>query len=439
LPPRLAVLQSLTGAWELIDGEQFRFPDAGELAEVAALVGQGWFLLDGAPLYACLPAVWPRAQRCWVPDRLPKVRHQSDERRDWVLPWSPQDHDSADADLSALTTECGLPPAPPGRIWLLRSPWAPIATELVLHLIDLRCEDRGLMLVPADYTTAARELLGWDEEQIWAWWPGPSGVVARAWREQGRTGEAAVPVVLAGLGPAALNALERDGLSQAQAVAWAQVLQESGTDTGTGTDVLNQIRGWRALGLPADPPPHLGEVATDLTLAQAGVWITAGFDLAAVAKLMDIGVASSAHWRAAGLDAQQTREVWDADHTLTVAELRAFEAVGLDWQEQLAWIAHGFDADTANRWHRLEVTPMLARVWRSVGLRAEDALAHTDGAEEVGLPPGVQAGWFAYDEDPRQRHYSVNDPPGTRGRIAREHRSRRHDRTHGPDDDPGGP
>jgi hypothetical protein len=183
---------------------------------------------------------------------------------------------------------------------------------------------------------------------------------------------------------------------------------------------------WRALGLPADPPAQLADIAAHLTVVKVQEWLTAGFDLAALQQLNGTDVATAARWCAAGLTVEQTLQVLDADPTLTETELPAFDAAGIDWHDALVWIAHGFDDAAASQWRRLDVTPMLARVWRSVGLTAIDTLSQTHPGDQVGLPPGVQIGWHAPNDDPRQRHYSVIDPPGTRGRIAREHRARDH-------------
>jgi len=109
---------------------------------------------------------------------------------------------------------------------------------------------------------------------------------------------------------------------------------------------------------------------------------------------------------------------------MSETELHAFDAVGIGWPDRLEWVAHGFDAVTAEQWQCLDVTPMLARVWRSAGLTAEDALTPTGHGEDIGLPPGVQLGWYGYGDTPRERHYGVEDPPGTRGRIARQQRAR---------------
>lgn len=87
LPPRLAELAALSGPRELAPGEDLPFASPDELPEVRALAQHGWLALDGAPMWSCLPAVWPVEHRCWVPDRLPPFRKGSDGRRRWVCPW----------------------------------------------------------------------------------------------------------------------------------------------------------------------------------------------------------------------------------------------------------------------------------------------------------------------------------------------------------------
>ncbi len=419
LPPRLAELRALSRRRDLLAGERWGFPSAEELPEVAALVRSGWFALDGAPLHACLPAVWPGEHRCWVPDRLPQVRHRFDGQRRWVEPWSPQDRTEAREHVVTIADECGLPPPPFGRIWLIRSPWPSIAVEVLLHLIGRRCDQRELPLLPDGFTAAARELVGWGEQQLWAWWPGPTGAAARAWRQRGRDGSQAASAVLAGLDPEMTGVLAEGGLTEVQAVAWAQALDVS------GPAAVAQVPRWRALGLPPDPPPQLAGVAGCLTVGQVGAWLAAGFDLAAVEQLSGCDVPTALRWRAAGLSPEQTRQVMEADPTLTEGELSAFDTAGIDWPDQLAWIAHGFDADAAATWRRFDVTPMLARAWRSVGRNASDALAQADSGG-VGLPPGIEVGWIAFGTDPRDRHYGVADPPGTRGQFAQEHRGGDH-------------
>ena len=99
--------------------------DVDDLDEVAEARRQGWFPLGEAPLWCFVPAVWPADARVWVRDR--RIRHltkQCEDGRLERMPWSAADYFEVEDDYNRFLTEYGVPPRPPGRIWLLRLPAA---------------------------------------------------------------------------------------------------------------------------------------------------------------------------------------------------------------------------------------------------------------------------------------------------------------------------
>lgn len=104
--------------WEPVDSD-----DPSDLPEVAAARALGWELAHEAPLWCFLPAVWEHDARAWVRDL--RVRHASGGRPGEPIrraPWSTWDYADIEADANTLLAECGLPPRPFGRLWLLRPP-----------------------------------------------------------------------------------------------------------------------------------------------------------------------------------------------------------------------------------------------------------------------------------------------------------------------------
>ena len=151
LPPRLAALLAVRTRQPWDDR---RFPHPRELPEVAALERQGWYAFDDAPYHLCLPAVWPRAHR-WVRDRLPKVSFGNDT----VEPWSTADVARMAAHYGEVARECGLPPPPPGRLWLVRSPWPGQTVPDLFAAFERGLAERGLRPTTACLTDVAREVL----------------------------------------------------------------------------------------------------------------------------------------------------------------------------------------------------------------------------------------------------------------------------------------
>jgi hypothetical protein len=339
-----------------------------------------------------LVTAWPAHHRCWVPDRLPRFRWSRRGDDTWWEPW--QDKDQDDDHLRSLTDEAGLPPAPRGRIWLLRSPWPSVGVETLLRLVAKRtyelqppehCED----VVPRLATL--RELLSWSEEELWAWWDDD---VALAWRSAGRQGNDVDPLLLRGLSPVDVAAADLD---EHRLLVWADLLDER------GSELVDLVLRWRAV-LGDEPPARLPDTEPE----QAAAWMAAGFAL----EESDCGLslADALAWTASGVLLPEAVELRRADPLLTIGEALAF-----DVPDRLRWVEDGFDADDARAWHALGVHPGEARVWRSQGLTPADA-----ARAQQPLPPGTEVGWFGFGDGSRpSRRYGVTDPPGTRGSTAR--------------------
>lgn len=423
LPDRLADLAALTGRRPLGPDETWTWPGAAELPEVRALAPDGWRPLEPAPLHWCLPAVWPADHRCWVPDRLPRISVASDGDRQWLHPTDPGRGDLTE-DLATAASECGLPAPPPGRLWLLRSPWPSLGLDVVLLLVARHREQRDLRDTWVGFTAAARELLTWPEDRIWTWWDGPEHAAALSWRHRGETGEQVADLVRAGLGPTDLATLTRPadpgaGLSREQAVAWCEAVGE------VGGAAVERIRDWRAAGLPAEPPRHVSWLLHQITPEELAAWSGTGFAVEDVARLAGLPLEVAVAWRAAGFPAVEVERLLSADPTLTPVEAAAFDAAGVAPGDRVRWVEAGFDAAAARAWTGLDVLPGEARVWRSVGHRPADAARlRAEGAGP--LPPGVHVGWSATGGNTRaNRRYGVTDPPGTRGRTAGQESRRR--------------
>ncbi len=409
LPTRLAELAGLTGQREIGFDEHWRWPSAEELPEVRALAAERWHPLEEAPLYGCLPAVWPVRHRCWVPDRLPKVSEGYDGTRRWLEPWGEECHRDLDAELAEQAATCGLPAPPRGRLWLLRSPWPSLGTPVVLHLIARLCDERELPVMTDGVTEAARELLGWPENEVWAWWDGPDAEVALSWRARGRVGEEVAPLVLADLGPEEAEGLGEAGLTEDQAVAWCTAVGE------TGSAAIATIRAWRELGLPADPPDDPGGVLIEISPEKAAAWLEADFGLAAIGELCMLPLESAVAWRDRDFAPAEVGRLLEADWTLTPDEAAAFDTAGIGPDERLRWVEDGFDAASAAAWTETGVLPAEARVWRSLGQGPKYARRYGRPLppEVVGLTVTAIGG-----HDRADLRYGVIDPPGTRGRTA---------------------
>lgn len=423
LPARLVelVLLGVRGDSRTLEpGERWVSPSAEELPEVQALTVDGWRPLGEDPMTVVLPAVWPARHRCWVPDRLPRMSTTVSlpEGRRSVQARSEGDTARAAADVVAAATECGLPAPPPGRLWLVRSPWPSLGLEVVLAMLHQRRDELGLDWGSSGVAEAAGGLLTWSEEQVWSWWEGPQADVARAWRRLGRTGQDVAPLVVAGLGPADMVRLSSPvtdggaGLSERSAVAWVE--RAGGPDAPS---TVQAIVGWRALGLPVDPPDDEHRVLHHTSPAVAGAWLTDGFSLADVGVWLGVSLQSARLWRDSGFTPEQAQALLTADPTLTPDDAVAYDDVGIAADTRPLWVEAGFDASAARDWTGADTFPQEARVWRAMGLSLDDARRH----RAVGggaLPDDVQVGWVAFGTGRADRNYGVTDPPGTRGRLA---------------------
>lgn len=119
-----------------IDSSPARFPgvsgdgfapvesdDPGDMPVVLAASRQGYEPAPEAPMWTFLPAVWPASARAWILDtRIRHARISCDGKPAQVVPWCTADYFEVEADANELLVECGLPPRPAGRLWLLKSP-----------------------------------------------------------------------------------------------------------------------------------------------------------------------------------------------------------------------------------------------------------------------------------------------------------------------------
>ncbi|MGH9010019.1 MAG: hypothetical protein ACRDYF_09265, partial [Acidimicrobiia bacterium] len=402
------------------------------LPEVAALLSAGWRVADRSPMWSFLPAVWPQGRRCWVHDRLPRFSWSTPRRRGHptvITPWTGDVADDLHGFATELLESVGLPPPPRGRIWLLRSPWPSIGVTTAMSLLAVRAPElggRGGLLEPA-LVDAAREVLGWDEERVWAWWPGERGEIARAWRALGRVGEDAADVIAARLSPELLVAYDRRGFDEAAALAWAGTLHLGG---GEG---LKAAAAWAGLGLLPD------DVDWGLSNADPGevaVWLAEGFRLDEVRSLRGVPLDEAKAWKAAGVPSDEVADLLSADGTLTPAAAQRFVELEITGADRRQWVEYGFDASEARAWTDLDVVPNEADVWRAAGfdpVAAAPRLSEIPAGSPripvgdypwaisrgfwVGGPAGRPAGEPIDFTDPdvrRALHYSIDDLGNTR-------------------------
>ncbi len=409
-------------------GELWEDPQAEELPEVQALAADGWRPLGEDPMVQMLPALWPSQHRCWVPDRLPRMMtsvcqqwgEPAPSKRATLQPWSERVTAGEAARLAELAAECGLPEPPPGRLWLLRSPWPTLGLEVVLSMLHRRCEQLGIHWDPSGNLRVAGELLSWTEAQVWDSWRGPQADAARAWEQLGRVGQDVAALVIAELGPADTARLTAPvgaggaGLSEAQAVAWAEALRLADADC-----VVEAVIGWRALGLPAEPPQDEDDVLEYRTPAEAADWLTQGFSFEDMGVWLGVSLQSAQVWRDSGFPQVQARALLQADPTVTPSEAVTFDEVGIVADARPGWLEAGFTAEQARAWTEVDVFPQEARVWRSMGRGIDDARRHR-AAGGGAVPDDIEVGWSGFGPGRADRGYGVTDPPGTRGRLASE-------------------
>jgi hypothetical protein len=417
LPPRLAALAGLTEPTNVPEKDPlWRWPAAEELPEVRVLMAQGWYPLDGSPLHGLLPTAWPAEHRCWLPDRLPKVSHRYDGVLSYLVPAEAGRRTRASNELvEEEAVEAGLPLPPPGRIWLLRSPFRCVAMPVLLRLIWQRSEQVGHpgrpMGLPRDMVAAGRELASWSESEFLDWWTGREADAAQAWRALGRTPGEVAELVVRGLGPGDLEPLLRDGLTEADVVGWHDVL------AGTGRPLADTVRLWRGRGVGLDDTPLLTRLVW-WPDEEVAVWAEAGFGFPEMEQLAGVPLVRATQWRDAGYLPADIVALLQADELLSPVEAGAFTEAGITGPELLTWVECGFAADEAAAWTAVDVRAQEARVWRAAGLGPS---AVEDGRH---LPPDYElGGWIFPPADPRDLVHQIDDPPGTRGRVATRRRA----------------
>lgn len=96
--------------------------DARTLSLAIAAREDGFEVAPDAPLWLFLPVVWPVESRAWIRDnRIRRMRTMTEGR--WGdVPWGAADYFEVEASEQELIQAVGLPPRPPGRVWLLRPP-----------------------------------------------------------------------------------------------------------------------------------------------------------------------------------------------------------------------------------------------------------------------------------------------------------------------------
>lgn len=444
LPPGLAAHAEVarTGVPLRVDDD---YVEPELTPEVQVLVDQGWTDLTGPPSYYLVPAVWPAEHRCWVADRTPLVHREgrsTDTYYAWVrpldtfepAPWSRDQEVAADAE------EAGLPAPPPGRCWLVRSPWPDIEAGDVLWLMTHRAEAPFLTDEPydgeMDHVTRLRELLAMSGAQIAEAIDSDLDIdphrfvgLDRVQRElvEHQIGEADFQQWRAQLG------LSADAL-----LAWM------GSAQCVDAGIVDVVSAWRINGLPGDPPVDAARFA-GRDLAEVTAYLDAGFTLYDADLMEFVGVQRAVAWRAAGFSESDTYELLRADPDLTIDEARAFDRDELR-EARTDWIYWGFSADEALPWAAAGLSPSRARLWRAVGHTSSEVPLHDPEDVLVSVPPGLRPsgaasfGWFAYapfegqqgsvvhagHEMQMNEWDSVKDPPGTRGRGPRRRRGDPH-------------
>jgi hypothetical protein len=202
-----------------------------------------------------------------------------------------------------------------------------------------------------------------------------------------------------------------EGLTEREVGAWHDVL------AGTGRPLVETVRLWRGRGVDLRQTSLLTRLVW-LPEEEIAEWSEAGFGYAAMVQLAAVPLMRAIEWRDAGYDAAQTLALLRADELISPAEAQAFAAAGLDFRSLVRWVDCGFDADQAVAWTKVDVRPQEARVWRSLQGSPADVLPGQR------LPSGYEVGgWFLPPGgDLRDLVHPVDDPPGTRGRVARERR-----------------
>lgn len=62
------------------------------------------------------------------------------------VPWSTWDYFEIESDLNSSLTDCGFPPRPPGRLWLLKPPPQFVSLDETLRHLSASAESAGLLI-----------------------------------------------------------------------------------------------------------------------------------------------------------------------------------------------------------------------------------------------------------------------------------------------------
>jgi hypothetical protein len=419
LSPRLARLADVQATGIALTAEDpyaQGLPAADELAEVQALMREGWRPLDGAPLYCLLPAAWPADHRTWVPDRLPRVGMAATTDRYWgaIVPLPEDDEDRQDDYPAEQARAAGLPDPPTDRIWLLRSPWPRVAVAMIYDIIWSVVERTAGRDEIAQVYRVAKDVLTRDEERALNACPAETRELVEAWAQAGRVGETAATVIEQRVKPADLaDALSRTRLDEQTLLDWLASLE-----TDLNDDAIKFINTWRSTGLPGDPPS--GAVRfSERDPAELQAWLDADFDLYAAAQLELAGLDTAIRWRDAGFDEADTYELLRSDPALNPEEARAFDSAGPARDLRREWIYYGFNATRAEDWAATGLTPTEARLWRACDKQPADVQPDqrippqlTQRRRHIGISRSA-GGEISYPE-----WDDLDDPPGTRGRRA---------------------
>jgi hypothetical protein len=122
---------------------------------VRQLLADGWLRAPTAPVWAFLPAVWPRQLRAWVPAR--GTWYHAGPAALRYLPLSIDDVADLERDAAALCAAAGVPPCPPGRLWLLR-PIAGVTPKAVCEQSSQLVGD-GAFVASPELTEATRTVI----------------------------------------------------------------------------------------------------------------------------------------------------------------------------------------------------------------------------------------------------------------------------------------
>ncbi len=121
-----------------------RTDDARTLSLAVAAREDGFEVAPDAPLWLFLPAVWPVESRAWVRDnRIRELRTMINGQWDG-LPWGAADYFEVEASEQDVIRSFGLPPRPPGRVWLLRPPPGVSDLDQTLQLLTESARSAGV-------------------------------------------------------------------------------------------------------------------------------------------------------------------------------------------------------------------------------------------------------------------------------------------------------